>query len=640
MKKRIIRFLSVMLTAIILVGAQPIGAMNLSVKSKAKDLSSYKTGDIIEFGSYPQSKVTDSTLIYRIKEAGEESQWVDYNYYAGTGDFMDGEMKPVKNMMLYKDVEYDGNYYRVVKINHNRPDRTGYRYPDNNFQACNGYNASYTYCFKYEPLKWRVLDPCEGYVMCNSIIDSQPYQNFVYDNGDGLCYNSKDCENYAMDWATSSLRQWLNDDFYNTAFSEEEKAQIGISNLENKSPDNSKYDGKNTKDKIFPLSEPDTLNSAYGFKRSGYDDARKLKSTDYARCQGEAGSSWRVRTSSAGFFAAIVYDTGYVNPKGTTCFETNTGIAPAFKFNPKTIYSETFYLNYSDKTGSGVKYKSYDVKFDDPLVIPDDPVREGYSFKGWCDYDTRRKYGFVDLNNEIMDSTDGRSFYADWEANKYNSYFYSDGELFKTIANTCGNEFITPQTPQKDGYTFIGWTPEVPKITPAGDMRFDAVFEANKYIATLVVDGKVYKEIEYTYGQESIDLPDVPKKDGYKGEWESYSLGIGGVTINAKYTELPKVISVSVKDISLNYKKTATIKPTVKAENGAKYKISYSSSDPKVVTVDKNGKIYAAKRGSATITCTVTDSSGKTVTDTCKVTVKYTVEQWLIKILLFGWIWY
>ena len=100
------------------------------------------------------------------------------------------------------------------------------------------------------------------------------------------------------------------------------------------------------------------------------------------------------------------------------------------------------------------------------------------------------------------------------------------------------------------------------------------------------------------------------------------------------------VNSVSVSDIKLNYKKSATIKPTIKADEGAKYTVKYSSSNTKVATVDENGKVYAAKKGSATITCTVTDSNGNTVSDTCKVTVKYSFGQWLIKILLFGWIWY
>ena len=101
-----------------------------------------------------------------------------------------------------------------------------------------------------------------------------------------------------------------------------------------------------------------------------------------------------------------------------------------------------------------------------------------------------------------------------------------------------------------------------------------------------------------------------------------------------------KVNSVKIDDITLNYKASATIKPTIKADDGVKYTVKYSSSNTKVTTVDKNGKVYAAKRGTATITCTVTDSDGNTVQDTCKVTVKYTWWQWIIKIVLGGWAWY
>ena len=100
--------------------------------------------------------------------------------------------------------------------------------------------------------------------------------------------------------------------------------------------------------------------------------------------------------------------------------------------------------------------------------------------------------------------------------------------------------------------------------------------------------------------------------------------------------------SVSIDDISLNYKKSTTLKPTIKADDGVKYTVEYSTSNPKVATVDKSGKVTATKRGSgtATITCTVTDFNGNVVKDTCKVNVKLSFGQWLIVIVLFGWIWY
>ena len=82
------------------------------------------------------------------------------------------------------------------------------------------------------------------------------------------------------------------------------------------------------------------------------------------------------------------------------------------------------------------------------------------------------------------------------------------------------------------------------------------------------------------------------------------------------------------------------LSPEITADKGAKYTVQYESSDTKVATVDKDGKIYGAKKGSATITCTVTDSYGNAVTDKCNVNVGYSGVQWVIIILLFGWIWY
>lgn len=106
--------------------------------------------------------------------------------------------------------------------------------------------------------------------------------------------------------------------------------------------------------------------------------------------------------------------------------------------------------------------------------------------------------------------------------------------------------------------------------------------------------------------------------------------------------EKPKVNSVKIDDISLNYKKSKTVNPQIDADEGAKYTVTYSSSNNKVATVDQNGKVTATKKGSgsATITCTVTDEYGNTVTDTCAVKVSLSFGQILLVYVLFGWIWY
>ncbi len=101
-----------------------------------------------------------------------------------------------------------------------------------------------------------------------------------------------------------------------------------------------------------------------------------------------------------------------------------------------------------------------------------------------------------------------------------------------------------------------------------------------------------------------------------------------------------KVHSVSVSGVSLDYKSTGTIATAINADTGAKYTVTYSSSNSTVASVDVNGKVTAGKTGNATITCTVTDEYGNVVTDTCEVKVSYNWWQWIIVIVLFGWIWY
>ena len=114
------------------------------------------------------------------------------------------------------------------------------------------------------------------------------------------------------------------------------------------------------------------------------------------------------------------------------------------------------------------------------------------------------------------------------------------------------------------------------------------------------------------------------------------------LTLYAMWRYNPILVkTVSLDNVILDYKAKTTLKPTITAtEGGGQLTVKYESSDPNVAAVNDNGEVTGAKRGTATITVTVTDEAGNTVKDTCTVTVKYTVLQWIIIILLFGWIWY
>ena len=174
---------------------------------------------------------------------------------------------------------------------------------------------------------------------------------------------------------------------------------------------------------------------------------------------------------------------------------------------------------------------------------------------------------------------------------------------------------VTPATCEKDGYT-----------TYTCDMCHDS-YKADVTKATGHKDGewKVTKPASYT-------------EDGVK---TLYCANCGKVLKTEAIAKLSgKITSVKVDNLTMNYKETKTLTPTVKVDGKVKYTVTYSSSNTKVAKVDANGKVTATGRGSAKITCTATDEYGYSVSAVSNVKVDYTTSQWLIVILLFGWIWY
>ena len=345
-----LRKIAAVLIAIVVLCAAPIGGLVgvdcmsfFAPKAEAAG-KTYKVGDIVEFGSYPQSRVTNSSLVSALNKVSKN--WVSYGYYSGTGDY--GTMVQ-GDWMKHADFTYNGTKYRAVTFSQYRPYRI-YNPSSSNTsnQYSNGYTPNKIYYFKYEPLKWRVLDPSTGLVLCESIIDSQAYSNTVYcygrdpyDEYDAY-WNDAEHTHYANDYATSSIRAWLNDDFYNTAFSSSQKADILTSELDNKAKTSySQYDSETTYDKVFLLSWSEMQNTAYGFSAStSSSPTRQAKGTDYAKCQGvDVDSSSKCseqRLRSAGGIsshACSVYNDGTLHDIGWGVYDTSNGIRPAIKIS-------------------------------------------------------------------------------------------------------------------------------------------------------------------------------------------------------------------------------------------------------------------------------------------------------------------
>ena len=139
-------------------------------------------------------------------------------------------------------------------------------------------------------------------------------------------------------------------------------------------------------------------------------------------------------------------------------------------------------------------------KFNSPIDVPNDPVKEGYTFIGWD----------KELP-QVMPSED-MTFNAEFEVNKYTITFVVEGAETK-VTQDYNTEIIKPNDPVKEAYTFIGWDKELPQVMPSEDMTFNAEFEVNKYTITFVVDGAETK-VTQDYNTEIIK-PNDPVKEGY-----------------------------------------------------------------------------------------------------------------------------
>ena len=78
-----------------------------------------------------------------------------------------------------------------------------------------------------------------------------------------------------------------------------------------------------------------------------------------------------------------------------------------------------------------------------------------------------------------------------WNVNKYTITFETDGgSEVESITADFGTAITAPAAPTKEGYTFIGWSPELPETMPAEDITLTAVWEYT-YTGWAEEDGNV-----------------------------------------------------------------------------------------------------------------------------------------------------
>jgi uncharacterized repeat protein (TIGR02543 family) len=159
-----------------------------------------------------------------------------------------------------------------------------------------------------------------------------------------------------------------------------------------------------------------------------------------------------------------------------------------------------------------------------PLVAPE---KTGYTFTGW------------DKEIPTTMPAEDVTITATWTINKYTITFNTDGgSSIAPITVDYDAAITAPADPTKEGYTFVGWEPELPTTMPAGNLELKAKWEVKQYTLTWVVDGQE-TEVTYNFGEEITPLV-APEKTGYTfAGWDKEiptTMPAEDVTITAKWT--------------------------------------------------------------------------------------------------------
>ena len=251
--KRITTKLVAIMCCIMLMLPQAVFATDSVRSTESEQARGYvntenlKPGDTFEFGSYPQTEI-----VRRASDCGTNGKsWGSNEDYYIADEKLYSQLES-NDGWTNNDKTINGvKYHRLKKEDTSSlDDGSGYYYNWNNGNKETRY-------FRYEPIKWRVLD------------------NTVIENALVISETALDDQLFDIDghtWKSSHMKTWLNSDFYNSAFSEAQKKSIIETSNKDVSSD----------DKVFLLSVDEAENANY-FKE---DVNRRVKSSTYAKAMG------------------------------------------------------------------------------------------------------------------------------------------------------------------------------------------------------------------------------------------------------------------------------------------------------------------------------------------------------------------
>ena len=180
--------------------------------------------------------------------------------------------------------------------------------------------------------------------------------------------------------------------------------------------------------------------------------------------------------------------------------ETLPAAMPANDITVDAIFEvNTYTLTY---TVDGAFYKSFEVKYGEAITATAEPAKTGYTFSGWNGVPST-----MPANDVTVTGT--------FTVNSYKLTFMSDGKVYDEKTYDFGADVTAPAEPTKTGYTFAGWDKEIPAAMPAENTVITAKWNVNKYTITFDTDGGTdIPAITQDYGTD-VTAPVNPTKTGY-----------------------------------------------------------------------------------------------------------------------------
>lgn len=368
MKRTIKRTLAVLLAMLFVMSAFSTGSGTLAADE------GYQNGDVIEFGSYPQTCVTDEGTLAAL--SAMDKRWSSLDVFAKRSESVStqGYSMEIKDIMQYADVDLNGEKYRAVRFSAYRPAfsnqfETVLTTLSSNYQFLNGYLINTVYWFKWEPIRWYVLDAESGLVFCEKIMDTLAFNPQYYmDPGSRIWYRDTDCTVYASNYEHSYIREWLTDrthenGFFNAAFTDWQASLITYSNVDNHPvfASEAAYPCADTQDQLFFFSTSELIGAGDLWNRSDSPnrkwsistEQRNAAASDYAMCLGlptQSPYGSKSRAQLGGWFTRSVSSTtSKFGPevKVYCCDDSETscqihgiyGVRPAMRLDPEKLKS-------------------------------------------------------------------------------------------------------------------------------------------------------------------------------------------------------------------------------------------------------------------------------------------------------------